>query len=91
MAAHGARRLSEMAANVDAILAIELLAAGQGCDFHRGLKSSAAIECVRSVLRTTVPTLDEDRHMAPDIAAAQEMVRSGKLVELVGDLPGLTT
>lgn len=90
MAAHGARRLSEMAANVDAILAIELLAAGQGCDFHRGLKSSAAIECVRSVLRTTVPTLDEDRHMAPDIAAAQEMVRSGKLVELVGDLPGLT-
>ncbi len=89
MAAHGARRLAEMAANVDAVLAIELLAAGQGCDFHAGLKSSEAVERVRAMLRAEVPTLDEDRHMAPDIAAAQGMVRSGKLVELVGDLPGL--
>jgi histidine ammonia-lyase len=89
MAAHGARRLSEMAANVDAILGIELLAAGQGCDFHGGLKSSAAVERVRAALRAEVPTLDEDRHMAPDIAAAQDMVRSGKLVDLVGELPGL--
>ena len=89
MAAHGARRLIEMAANVDAVLAIELLAAGQGCDFHGGLKSSAAVERARAALRAEVPTLDEDRHMAPDIAAAQEMVRTGKLVDLVGDLPGL--
>ncbi|MBL8651282.1 MAG: histidine ammonia-lyase [Sphingopyxis sp.] len=89
MAAHAARRLIEMAANVDAVLAIELLAAGQGCDFHSGLKSSDAIERVRGLLRADVPTLDEDRHMALDIAAAQNMVRSGKLVDLVGDLPGL--
>ncbi|HZG33669.1 MAG TPA: aromatic amino acid lyase, partial [Sphingopyxis sp.] len=89
MAAHGARRLAEMAANVDAVLAIELLAAGQGCDFHAGLKSSEAVERVRAMLRAEVPTLDEDRHMAPDIAAAQAMVRTGKLVDLVGDLPGL--
>lgn len=89
MAAHGARRLIEMAANVDAILAIELLAAGQGCDFHAGLKSSVAIERVRGLLRATVPTLDEDRHMAPDIAAAQDLVRIGKLVDMVGDLPGI--
>lgn len=89
MAAHGARRLIEMAANVDAVLAIELLAGAQGCDFHGGLKSSEAVERVRGLLRATVPTLDEDRHMAPDIAAAQAMVRSGQLVDLVGDLPGL--
>lgn len=89
MAAHGARRLIEMAANVDAILAIELLAGAQGCDFHGGLKSSEAIERVRGLLRATVPTLDEDRHMAPDIAAAQDLVRIGKLVDMVGDLPGI--
>ncbi|QNO26612.1 histidine ammonia-lyase [Sphingopyxis sp. OPL5] len=89
MAAHGARRLIEMAANVDAVLAIELLAAGQGCDFHGGLKSSAAVERARAALRAEVPTLDEDRHMAPDIEAASVIVRSGKLVDLAGDLPGL--
>lgn len=91
MAAHGARRLIEMAANVDAILAIELLAGAQGCDFHGGLKSSEAIERVRGLLRAYVPTLDEDRHMAPDIAAAQDIVRTGKLVDMVGDLPGITS
>ncbi|APZ97884.1 histidine ammonia-lyase [Sphingopyxis sp. QXT-31] len=89
MAAHGARRLIEMAANVDAILGIELLAAGQGCDFHDGLKSSAVIERVRGLLRASVPTLEVDRHMAPDIAAAQAMVSSGQLVDLVDELPGL--
>jgi len=91
MAAHGARRLIEMAINVDAILAIELLAGGQGCDFHGGLKSSRAIERVRGLLRAYVPTLDEDRHMAPDIAAAQDLVRTGKLVDMVGELPWITS
>ncbi|MGH6653056.1 MAG: histidine ammonia-lyase [Sphingopyxis sp.] len=89
MAAHGARRLAEMAANVDAVLAIELLAAGQGCDFHGGLTSSPSVERVRAALRAEVPTLDEDRHMAPDIEAASAMIRLGKLVELVSELPGL--
>jgi histidine ammonia-lyase len=91
MAAHGARRLIEMAANVDAVIAIELLAGAQGCDFHGGLKSSEAIERVRGLLRATVPTLDEDRHMAPDIAAAQAMVRSGQLIDVVSDLPALAS
>jgi len=91
MAAHGARRLIEMAANVDAVIAIELLAGAQGCDFHGGLKSSEAIERVRGLLRAYVPTLDEDRHMAPDIAAAQDLVRTGKLVDMVGELPWITS
>src|SRR6202007_3417462 len=33
MAAHGARRLLEMAENAGTVIAIELLAAAQGCDF----------------------------------------------------------
>jgi histidine ammonia-lyase len=44
MAAHGARRLLPMAQNATAIVAIELLTAAQGCDFHRPLKSSAALD-----------------------------------------------
>src|SRR5207302_5697853 len=34
MAAHAARRLLPMAENVVAVVAVELLAAAQGCDFH---------------------------------------------------------
>ena len=90
MAAHGARRLSEMAANVDAILGIELLAGAQGCDFHAPLASSAPVEAVRKLLRAQVPTLDHDRHMAPDMGAATALIRSPALLEAVGALPGVT-
>ncbi len=89
MSAHGSRRLLPMAANVDAILAIELLAAAQGCDFHAPLTSSAALEDVRRQLRSLVPTLEHDRHMAPDIEAAIGLVRSPELLGAVGGLPGL--
>jgi histidine ammonia-lyase len=89
MAAHGARRLLEMAANVDAILGIELLAGAQGCDFHGALASSAPVEAVRALLRARVPTLEEDRHMAPDIEAATALIRSPALLDAVGLLPGV--
>ena len=89
MAAHGARRLMAMAANVDAVLGIELLAAAQGCDFHAGLASSETVEAVRAALRGRVPTLADDRHMAPDMAAATELVRQGDIAALGGVLPGV--
>jgi histidine ammonia-lyase len=84
MAAHAARRLLPMVENVVAVVAIELLAAAQGCDFHRPLASSPPLERVRAAVREIVPHLDDDRHLAPDIAAAVELVRSGALMELTG-------
>jgi len=89
MAAHGARRLIAMAANVDSILGIELLAGAQGCDFHAPLRSSKPIEAVRDLLRARVPHLEGDRHMAPDIQAATALVRSPALLEAAGPLPGV--
>lgn len=89
MAAHGARRLLAMAANVDAIIGIELLVACQGCDFHAPLASSDAVEAVRMRLRQDVPTLADDRYMAPDIAAAMKLVANNVLAEMVGELPGI--
>ncbi|MCC6779409.1 MAG: histidine ammonia-lyase [Hyphomicrobiales bacterium] len=79
MAAHGARRLGDMAENTVNIVAIELLTVAQGCDFHAPLASSAPLERVRALLRTRVAPLHEDRYLAPDIAAAAELVRSGAL------------
>jgi histidine ammonia-lyase len=86
MAAHGARRLLEMAANTANVLGIELLAAAQACDFHQNLPSSAALEAVRAALRAQVPHLDEDRFFAPDIHAATEMVRRGALADAVAPI-----
>ncbi|WP_197424333.1 aromatic amino acid lyase, partial [Sphingomonas sp. CCH9-E2] len=65
MAGHGARRLLAMTANLAHILGIEYLAAAQGCDFHAPLTSSTTLEAARTLLRESVPTLEDDRHFAP--------------------------
>jgi histidine ammonia-lyase len=90
MSAHGARRLAAMAENAVNVIAIELIAAAQGCDFHAPLKSSPPLERVRARLRERVPRLDHDRYLAPDIAAAADLVRSGALAAAADmDLPGI--
>jgi histidine ammonia-lyase len=52
------------------------------------LRSSPALERARARLRECVPRLEDDRYLAPDIAVAADLVRSGALVAAVGqDLP----
>jgi histidine ammonia-lyase len=90
MAAHGARRLHAMVESAMAVVAIELLAAAQGCDFHAPLASSPALEAVRSRVRADVPTLEDDRHFHPDIQAALALVRDGSVARIADlALPGL--
>ena len=84
MAAHAAVRLADMAENAANAVGIELLAAAQGCDFHAPMTSSAPLERARVALRARVPHLTDDRYLAPDIAAAADLVRSGALVAAAG-------
>ncbi len=85
MAAHGARRLLPMAENAANVVGIELLAAAQGCDFHTPLRSSAALEAARALLRTRVPALQDDRYFHPDMLAATALVRDGRAGRGGGD------
>lgn len=77
MATYAARRLHQMLDNTAGIVAIEWLSAAQALEFHRPLKSSAAIESLHALLRERVPFLHEDRLMAPDIEAATALVEQG--------------
>jgi histidine ammonia-lyase len=83
MATHAARRLSRMVDNAAAVVGIELLAAAQGIDFHRPAKSSPSLEQVHASIRSEVPFYAVDRYFAPDIAAAQCWVKSGRFSSLV--------
>ena len=85
MAAHGARRLAPMAANASAVIGIELLAGAQGCDFHGGITSSVPLEAVRALVRKHIRPLVEDRYVHSDMQSAVELVRSGAVVNAVGD------
>ncbi|MCX9158315.1 histidine ammonia-lyase [Niveibacterium sp. 24ML] len=77
MATFAGRRLTDMAQNTAHIVGIELLAAAQGIDFHRAMKSSVPLEKVHAQLRSKVPFHSDDRYLAPDLEAAQRMVLSG--------------
>lgn len=78
MATFAARRLSDMHANTSGIIGIELLAAAQGIDFRRPLKSSPILEREMAAIRADVPFYAQDRFFAPDIAAARALVDSGR-------------
>lgn len=91
MAAHAARRLLPMIENAVAVVAIELLAAAQGCDFHAPLASSHHLEGVRQQIRKEVAHLDEDRYFHDDIQKAIHLVRSEAIIAASGvaELPGI--
>jgi histidine ammonia-lyase len=84
MAAHGARRLLDMVDNAFGVLAIELLAAAQGCDFLAPLTSSVHLEAVRALVRARVPHLQDDRYFQPDIAEAKRLITSGAVIDAAG-------
>ncbi|MDP1630790.1 MAG: histidine ammonia-lyase [Caulobacter sp.] len=77
MATYAARRLTQMAENAAAVVGIELLAAAQGIEFRRPLRSSAPLEAAHRVIRAAVPAYDQDRYFAPDIASATALVLDG--------------
>lgn len=72
--------------NVETVVAIELLAAAQALEFHRPLRTSAALEAVVSLIREHVPTLVQDRALAADMEHVAALIRSGAVVRAVGNL-----
>ena len=72
MATYAARRLGSMCFNSAAVVGIEAMAAAQGIEFNRPLKSSALIEQALDEIRQQVAFLEEDRLLAPDIDAMRQ-------------------
>ncbi|MCS6920344.1 MAG: histidine ammonia-lyase [Elioraea sp.] len=82
LATAAAHRLGAMLDNLEAILAIEALAAAQAVESHRPLRSSEALEQALSLIRSRVPRWEEDRVAATDIAALRALVAEGGLASL---------
>ena len=81
MATFAARRLHDMLDNVVNIVAIELLAAAQGVEFHHPKKSSPAIEKIIGILREVSPPYKEDRSMSADYARVARLINDGVFCE----------
>jgi histidine ammonia-lyase len=77
MATYAARRLTEMSRNAAVVVAIELLAAAQGVDLRKPLKTSPKLRSALGEIRARSAFLDRDRYIAPEIDAVTELVLSG--------------
>jgi histidine ammonia-lyase len=70
-------------ANVEQVLAIELLAGAQAVEFLAPLSPGEGGAATREFVRTLSPTLEDDRSLAGDIAAVAAGVRDGSLLAAV--------
>ncbi len=84
MAAHGARRLLRMNANLSVILGIEAICAAQGIEQRAPLTTAAPLRAALEALRAHVPSLRQDRYLAPDLQAAAQCVRDDVLASAAG-------
>ncbi|MDH5345977.1 MAG: aromatic amino acid lyase, partial [Gammaproteobacteria bacterium] len=78
MATSAANRLHRMLDNLAGVVAIELLAAAQGVDFHHPGKSSAVLEDARASIRSISPQFDSDRSLKPDVEALAALIEAGR-------------
>lgn len=70
MGTWAARKLGQVVDNLQMVLAVEYMAAAQGIELRRPLRSSPALEAALAQLRRDVPFLGEDRFLQPDILKA---------------------
>jgi histidine ammonia-lyase len=81
MAPIAARKACTIARNAAGVVAIELIAGARGVDFHAPLETSYKLQVVYEKVRALSPCLISDRYWADEIAALQDAVLAGVIVE----------
>ncbi|XP_060699262.1 histidine ammonia-lyase isoform X3 [Hemiscyllium ocellatum] len=82
MGGWAARKALRVIEHVEQVLAIELLAACQGIEFLRPLKTTTPLEKVYDLVRTLVRPWIKDRFMAPDIDIVHRLLVEQKVWEV---------
>ncbi len=84
MAAHAARRLTQMNENLSHILGIEWLVGAQGIELRAPLLTSPLLQSAIAELRQNIPALGNDRYMSDDLSSSAKMLREGQLIKAIG-------
>ena len=79
MAPIAARKAVTIARNAAGVIAIELIAAAQGVDYHAPVKTSPKLQAVHANVRSLSPHLETDRYWADEMAALQRAVLAGEI------------
>jgi histidine ammonia-lyase len=81
MGSISARKCFQILKNVQLVLAIEILTACQGLEFHKPMKYGKGTEAVYNVVRKSVTPLITDRIIYKDIEAVKGMILNNNLLE----------
>jgi histidine ammonia-lyase len=81
-----ARKLSQIVANLEWVLAIELMTAFQAMEFLRPLRTSPPLERVRSAFRRAVRPWKEDRELHRDLARARMFLSEPAFLDVADGL-----
>ena len=83
MGAWAARKANQVVTNSRRVLAMELLAAAQGIDLLRPLKSTAPLEALHRQVRRFAKRLDRDRFLHDEMVALEKLIESRELEKIV--------
>ncbi|WP_265587605.1 histidine ammonia-lyase [Sphingomicrobium arenosum] len=79
MAPIAARKAGQIAENAAGVIAVELIAAAQGVDYHAPLKTSPKLQTIHAKVREHSAYLESDRYWADEMAALQAAVLAGEI------------
>ena len=88
MGATAAVHLWQVCANVERVLAVELLCGAQGLDFLAPLRPGPGVSVLHDAVRERSPRLDRDRSLAGEIDLVAAGVRDGSLLAQVEGAAG---
>ena len=80
MAPIAARKAGQIVRNAAGVIAVELIAAAQGVDYHAPLKTSAKLQSIHGRARKITTHFTSDRYWASDMAALQAAVLDGGVI-----------
>ena len=79
MAPIAARKAGTIARNAAGVIAVELMAAAEGIDYHAPLNTSARLQAIHAQVRERSPHFTADRYWADEMRALQDAVLAGEI------------
>ena len=79
MAPIAARKAGTIARNAAGVIAVELMAAAEGIDYHAPLKTSAKLQAIHARVRERSTHFTADRYWADEMRALQGAVLAGEI------------
>ncbi|HTU84434.1 MAG TPA: histidine ammonia-lyase [Solirubrobacteraceae bacterium] len=78
-----ARKLRAVVCNLARVVAVELCCAARALDLRAPLTPAAGTGAALAAIRSAVPGPGPDRYLSPELAAVEELVRSGAVLDAV--------